>query len=268
MKYLTLFLTIFLISSCYEDRIACLDPDASNYDLRADEACPDDCCEFPEVGIQVTRVYGGEIFSRDSTYQDAADNDFQVVRLRFYLGGLELVVGNRLTITPAKVIEIEEARGGDTLTTEVNANLVLVGTTGGATANFGTIRIGTEAISGLSGTLGLPDNFAPFVAATAPAASPLLTQPGLLKFRNGRNYLQASLEYRLNADTVVTRIDAYGTEAFEFNLAAPSVTARGSNVRLLLEVDYEKIFKDLDLSQEQVPFAPGITNALKLTGVD
>ena len=210
MKYLLILLTLACtLTACYEDRIACLDPDASNYDLRADEACPDDCCNFPNLTVNFTRTFNGQPFSRDSVYVDGAGNRFTIQRLRFYLGDVQLLAGDRLLPTPENEIEIQRAAAGDTLAINVNDNNLLV-TTEGGNRTVGTYRGGVAALTGLSANLGLVPSVGVLLPSTAPAASPLATQVGLLNFNDGRGYLQASLEYTLVASRETFRTYVIG----------------------------------------------------------
>jgi len=264
---LFLLLPLIFLASCYEDRVACLDPDASNYDLRADEACADDCCRYPNLQLNVTRVWGEESFSVDSIYSDGANNRFRLVRLRFYLGGLELASNEVLLPTPDRLIEIGTIENGDTVTTELNANVALIGTTTGTSTTIGTYRGENRLITGLVGTLGLGPEFAALVPSTAPASSPLLTQPGLLNLRDGLGYLQASAEYQLIGRADTARVNVYGFEPFALTLPIPGTPARGTTLTLLLEIDYRQAFAGVDLLARPEDFVTGLLRGMSLLEV-
>lgn len=265
--YLLLLPLLFLATSCYEDRIACLDPDASNFDLRADEACTDDCCTYPNLTLQVTRKWGEETFVTNGIYMDAAGNEFTIVRLRFYLGDMEIVVNDRLLPTPENLIEIGRFEGGDTVTTDLNANLVLL-TTNNASATVGTYRGGGQAVTALEGTLGLPTEYSSFAPSTAPASSPLATQPGLLNLRDGQGYLQASLEFSIVGRGDTTRSNVYGRQNFTLELPQPILPLRGSRLNLLLDLDYQTVFEGVDLLSNPSDFARRLIPAMTLTGAN
>ena len=57
MRPLLLFLLACALTGCYEERSGCLDPDAADYDLQADVACPD-CCTYPELSVRVSSAWG------------------------------------------------------------------------------------------------------------------------------------------------------------------------------------------------------------------
>lgn len=263
--YLYLFCALLFVSSCYEDRIACLDPDASNYDLRADEACPDDCCNFPLASLEVTTLWGEEPFSRDSIYQDAAGNDFRVVNLRFYLGDLQIVANDRLLPTPENALEIDRAFGTDTTETVENANLVLVPLTGG-NLSFGNYRRGLDPITGLECSLGLPGSFNNLVPTSAPNSSPLATQPGLLHFGQDRGYVQASLEYSILSRGDTLRQDVFGTEQLAFELPNSVLPQRGRTITFNLQFDARQVFSSVNLLADPESFASQMAAAFTLTG--
>ncbi len=43
---------VFFLAGCYEPKEGCLDPQAVNYDVTADEACAD-CCTWPSLRLSV-----------------------------------------------------------------------------------------------------------------------------------------------------------------------------------------------------------------------
>ena len=267
MKYLLILLTLACtLTACYEDRIACLDPDASNYDLRADEACPDDCCIFPNLTVNFTRTFNGEPFSRDSVYEDAAGNRFQIQRLRFYLGDVRLLADDRLLPTPENEIDIRRAAAGDTLATEVNDNNLLV-TTDGGNRVVGTYRGGVEALTGLSANLGLVPSVATLIPSSAPATSPLATQVGLLNFNDGRGYLQASLEYTLVETGESFRTDVYGLQPFTLGFPAAVAPRRGEGLTVSVELDYGVVFGGVDLLVRPEGFVERLIEGLLVVGV-
>ncbi len=60
----TWLLIIVILSSCYESIEDCLDVDAVNYNVLADDAC-EDCCELPELTLQFSFLNGDKSLSID-----------------------------------------------------------------------------------------------------------------------------------------------------------------------------------------------------------
>lgn len=258
---LSTFLTLFLASACYEDNIACLDPDAANYDILADEACPG-CCEFPTFSLDVSRRWGDTVLVADRVYQDGAGNDFRLIRFRAYLSELLLATGSGTLPIPENEVEVDILTGTDTVLTAINANLVLLSSTGTTTATVGRLRTGTEDLTRLAGTYGLGEAFTAVYPATAPASSPLSTQAGLLNFNDGQGYLTASAEYVLTASNDTVRVDLRGLTPVNLPFPGPLAPLRGINLTLELNADYQQLFGTIDLSAGAGEVADGLRNGL------
>lgn len=103
LKLITYYLSfITLISSCYTPTDGCLNIDATNYDASADEPC-DDCCTFPNLNIKITHsittqgTFGQDScinHSADSTFNNLANNLFQIKGMEFYLSDFQLVMSD------------------------------------------------------------------------------------------------------------------------------------------------------------------------------
>lgn len=264
-------LTLTLASSCYEDNIACLDSDATNYDILSDEACPD-CCEYPSFSLDVDRFWADSVFRTTDVYPDGVGNQIRVLNFRVYLTELELVTQGEVLPTPVNEVEVGVISGSDTVLTDFNANLILLNaTTSLTTSTVGRLRVGTEALTQVQGTLGTADDFPAIVPSTAPAASPLSTQAGLLNFNDGQGYLTASAEYLLIATDDTIRVDFYNSEPFVLDFPGALEPLRGVNLTLELAADYRAVFGSTDLTADENTVAAGIfaglRNWLVVTGV-
>jgi hypothetical protein len=253
----------FLFFSCYEDNIACLDVDAANYDILADQACPD-CCEFPTFSMDVDRIWADSAFRTTDVYPDGAGNQIRVLDFRVYLTELELVAQGQTLPTPVNEIELSVLSGSDTVLTDFNANLLLLQTTTrSSNSAVGRLSVGTAALTQVQGRVGMAEDFPAIIPSTAPAASPLSTQPGLLNFNDGRGYLTASAEYLLLATNDTVRIDLYDSEPFALNFPFQLQPLRGVNLTLELSADYREVFGSTDLSADENMVANGIFAGLE-----
>ena len=103
LKLITFHLSLItLISSCYTPTDGCLNIDATNYDASADEPC-DDCCVFPNLNLKITHSITTQgasgqdsviNHSADSTFNNLADNFFQIKAMKFYLSDFQLVMSD------------------------------------------------------------------------------------------------------------------------------------------------------------------------------
>ncbi len=100
LSLITLFIT--LVSSCYKPTNGCLNIDATNYDASADEPC-DDCCTFPNLNLKITHsittqgTFGQDScinHSADSTFNNLANNFFQIKGMQFYLSDFQLIMAD------------------------------------------------------------------------------------------------------------------------------------------------------------------------------
>lgn len=269
LPFLLYALLPLLASACYEDNIACLDPDATNYDILSDEACPD-CCEYPVFSIDVDRFWADSAFRTTDVYPDGAGNLIRVLNFRVYLTELELVAQEVLP-TPVNEIEVGVISGNDTVLTDFNANLTLLNTTGSTTSTIGRLRVGTEALTQVQGRLGTADDFLAIVPSTAPASSPLSTQAGLLNFNDGLGYLTASAEYLLVATDDTIRVDLYNSEPFVLDFFGLVEPLRGVDLTLGITANYRDVFGTIDLTADESMVAEGVFTGLRnwlvVTGV-
>jgi hypothetical protein len=260
--FLLALLSLLLTSACYEDNIACLDPDATNFDILADEACPD-CCTYPTFSLDVDRIWGDTTLFTDSTYQDGAGNDFRLISFRVYLSGLGLLAAGQELPIPENEVEVGILSGTDTVLTAINANIALISATSSSTTTtVGRLRVGTEPLTQLLGTFGLVEEYMAVYPPSAPASSPLSTQVGLLNFNDGQGYLTASAEYVLTATDDTIRVDARGLDPFTLDFG-PEAPLRGVNLTLELEADYQQVLGTINLAGTETEVANGLFNGLQ-----
>lgn len=255
-------LTTVLASACYENRVACLDGDATNFDILADEACPD-CCEFPAFSLDVARFWGSAPLVADSVYTDGAGNAFRLLRLRVYLSELGLSAGATQLPVPENPTEARVVVGGDTTLTTINANVVLLANTGSTVATVGRLRVGEGALTQVQGFVGFPGDFPRVVPGSAPGGSPLATQPGLLNFNDGAGYLTASLEVARPALGDTLRVDLRDPRPLTLPFPGPLAPLRGVDLTLELVADYRLALGNLDLTADPATVAAGLADNLQ-----
>ena len=252
---------ILSFSACYEDRIGCLNPDATNFDERADEACPDNCCSFPTLSLDVDRFWGEETLASLDTLVDGVGNEFVLTRFRFYLTEVEVVTETGV-ITAVNEIETSIIEGGDTVLTTLNANLGLIESTGGTTEEIGTIQVGTEALTQVQGLFGMREDFPAVYPPEAPSGAALATQQGLLNFNDGNGYLLGSLEVLMLADSSTRRIDLTGNLPIELSFGAAVAPVRGANLTVEIAADYQSLLGSLNLLADESSLANDLRSRL------
>lgn len=102
-------LSLICFTSCYEPVDGCLDPDAENYNVTADNDCSG-CCQLPQVRIVFTYLYNGNSFNLGDTLSVGSEliklNDFH-----FYLSNISVVNDAGGNIYLEDSVRIEEASG-------------------------------------------------------------------------------------------------------------------------------------------------------------
>lgn len=248
---------LLLASGCYEDRLGCLDPDATDFDERADQTCPDDCCTYPALSLDVERMWGDTTLASQTLLVDGANNAFEVTRFRYYLSdlGLGTISGD---VPVENVVVASVITGTDTVETQLNAGLVLVESTGSTLETAGTVRVGQAGLTQVQGLFGTPDDFPNVYPPDAPSGSPLETQEDLLNFNDGNGYLLGSLEVLLLSDSTTRRIDLTGNLPLELSFGGFVEPLRGFDLTVEIAADYQWLLGDLDLRAGDETIASGL----------
>ncbi|MTB53951.1 MbnP family protein [Lewinella sp. W8] len=259
-----------LLTSCYEDRIGCLDGDATNFDLRADQPCPD-CCEYPELAVDVDHFFGAESFNFDSTYLDGAGNAFRVTRLRYYLSDLRLGTLSTTLDEPENLTELSLIDGADTVTAVVNADVALITASSGSARTLGRLRVGTEALTQVQCMIGVSDDLNQVFPPSASSSSPLSTQPGLLNFLDGQGYVQGRLEYILVNTSDTLSVSWFGNQTVTLPFGGELAPLRGFDLTLEMAADYAELLGRVNLSADSATVATALSarmpDLLTVTGV-
>jgi hypothetical protein len=88
-KLIFLSLLIF-ISSCYKDKLGCLDVLAKNYNSIADAECIDVCCVYPTLSLAIEHTYNGEIMSLNKLYENNIKSSFTILTQKLFLSNISL----------------------------------------------------------------------------------------------------------------------------------------------------------------------------------
>ena len=253
-------LILLSLTACYEEVTGCLNPDAANYDLQADEACGD-CCTFPSLAVRVTPQWDGVPVVAGTRYPYGTQGDsFTLLRFRFYLGELQLVAGQDLLAAPERAVELFTLTSGVATPVALNGNYLLA-TTAPNTTNIGTVAIGTRGLTGLTGTYGLPDRYRVVEPFLAPTNDALRTQPGRLNFNDGRGFVQARLEYVLTPGDTLS-VSSFGSTPFTISFGGTFVPDRGSNAQINLVAALDELLQPIDLAADSVTVAAGLGNSV------
>lgn len=264
LLWLTMLCCTLLLPACYEPKEGCLDAQATNFDLEADEACAD-CCEYPtfQLALQHRIVLIGQAerrFSTDSVYYDGSGQPFRFQNIRFYLSNLHLVRadGSEAPVSNNIELDLYDPAGAPRKAT-VEDNFLLANPAFEQTYTIGPFRqsgnnfvkvrfaIGIEGIANEAIPDSLPDDY------------PLgrIEEALDLHFNPDSGYVFSHIEVLRDttaADTIPVVLRT-GTTPYlrvvELSLPSGGFTpSDGFNTRLTLRVNYVEWFQSLNIRQD------------------
>ena len=188
---------------------------------------------------------------------------------RYYVGDLRLLSSVNELDEPQRPVDLTEEVGGTVRDVSLNGNYMLGGLTRRSTT-LGSVRLGTDALTGLSGAYGLPERYRNVLPRSAPSGDALGTQPRQLNYLDGRGYVQARLEYALPPYEDTLSVSTYASVPFTVDFPAAVVPLRGADVLVDLEADLHELIGRLDLSADSATIAGGLSGPvdfLRATGI-
>ena len=100
-----------ILTACFQPESGCLDIEATNFTLEADEGCGNDdsatnCpCSYPELSMKVDFVFDKQAYTHNGYY--TIDSQLIQIRLiRFYLSGFQLMQSDGDTLTVEDTISL------------------------------------------------------------------------------------------------------------------------------------------------------------------
>ncbi len=253
---------LVLIFACQEPEEGCLDVEADNYDVSADDPCSD-CCTYPSISIDVAHRFDTLLFSFDSIYYfpETSLIPTQLEQIIFYLSDFRLVNLSDDSLTVFETIELDLFSGGmETFTDDyvlmsrsIPSFSYEVGEIRGA-GSFNTLRFSV----GIAGEAALSD------ALTQPDGHPLaLGTDSLWNESEGYVFNRIMLiPDTFNTIAPVRTIDIRGEDAItEINLAFSQEVTLGFDVSIPLKIDYKEWLSGIDfVGDTDIEIAEKIVN--------
>ena len=258
MKQLSLILFLLAsLAACYEPQEGCLDYRATNYDVTADDPCPD-CCTFPvlKLALRHQAVWPPNpdtsiTFKYNTPYATPFDkfHYFKIDRFRFFISGLHLIStdGQAYSLPDSLSFTSQNNSAFKTEDNYTKADRDIL-----QTATLGTLI--TEGKYGkVELTVGLPDAVLTASADKLPSGHALATSDTLL-YDTLSGYRHGIV--RLYRDT----LDSSPPEEFTFaasqqlTLDLPEVldVKPGHNLKLTLTINYLALFDGVDLENDAI----------------
>lgn len=270
MRIIFFLSCLLCLVGCYEPTEGCLDTRATNFDLDADEACPD-CCTFPALQIQFNNVwvYTDEVASLrlDTFYLDANDNPFRFQRIRFYWSNLRLQLANGETLTITDSLDLSIANGTDTSMIEVRDDYLLADIDRATRSVSLNSLVPSGTLASLQATFGISDPVNRAVTTSVSSSHPLAPQAGQMNLGSETGYIFAKIEFfqdTITTDTTPRVINIYGQDFLQeltLDLPVPTTFIEGFDPVLVIENDISRWFSGINVRQTD-------TTALKNQFVD
>lgn len=255
-------LVALLLQACAEPKRDCLDVQATNFAVDADEACSG-CCIYPQLRLDLLHKFriGDSLYNfvpETGVYPDGAGNAFRFKDLRFYISELHLLRSDGTTMTLDGRLTLRKAvAGSDSMNVEVEDNFLIATPASLARLVPGSFREG-GAVTGISFKIGIGEPARSTDPGSAPAGHPLREQ-ALPLWTASQGYLSQRMELypgATPADTI-PRLLEYGgagsVQTIALSLAQPFSAPSGYHIALTLRIDYDRWFRDVDLRSDTSP---------------
>ena len=236
------FLSSLLMTACIEREEGCLDVAAVNFAADADLPCPDSCCTYPSLRLELQhRIHTAERpdtlirFFYDSTYAVLPDTTvkFTFDSIRFFLSDFEMIREDGSTASVTDRLELTDATGE---TISLIDDLFIAERNSFGVQTLGDFR--TEGrFTGVRFLLGIEEALRTADAASLPTDHPLVDQNNEFNTTTD-GYTALSLRLRqppaTDNTTALRIVTATPIElSFETIFIEP-----GFDVKLTLAVDY------------------------------
>lgn len=242
----------FIGVGCQEPKYGCLDANAVNFDVAADDACTDNCCTYPSLVVQADYFVGNEKFNLNKKYKIENDS-LEFLSAQLYLSDFILTTpDNKMAQTVDSVLLY---RATDSV--KVQKNVVLVGKNLGFDFTVGQFNK-PITYSKISFTVGLNSETNKGVPSRQPSDSPLSTKADSMYLTNGKTYIFNKLVFIRKSKNDTVRIHI--TTEKSINIVKNLSFRQGFNAAIPLKINYLQFFKGIDLTQPQNVIQEKIVN--------
>ena len=270
-------LMLQLTTGCYEPISGCLDANATNYDLDADDPCGD-CCTYPKILVnfehkilrndQLENINFG-----DSIYTDGAGNTFAINELQFYISEVNIidkqgdVVGVQETVTFLPTGEMDSVTVSD--------NIQLVNPKSFRAKTMGTFNASDDYVQVLM-SIGVPSTLNLADTSSFDLDHPLAPQSPNMYAGPEKGYIFTYIDLTIDplGEAIQRTFTVVGNEHFlPFSFQNDFFLDKGLNLEIIFRIDYLSWFTGIDVknisnenANRQLP--TNIVNSISLVSVD
>jgi hypothetical protein len=256
MKLLWISIIVITCFGCYESIEKCLDPAATNYDVTADEPCPN-CCTYPKITTTFIHQAAPEsnpqsvsAFRYNTPYPSPYDTNhfFSISKNRYFISKLRLVKSDGTEVSVRDSLLIQSPAGttrkvlDDFYLVDRDFLLPLSSKDFIAEGNFTKLRF----------RFGLEENLVRANPESTPVNHALSLRSDSTMYKNGTGYLSHVL--KMNRDTLPSApvLDLSSTQSREIELELPATfnLKPGFSVQLRITLNYLKWFEGINIKTE------------------
>ena len=245
---------IHLVSSCYEPEAGCLDANATNYDLDADDPCGD-CCTYPKMLINFEhKIFRNDQLENinfgDSVYTDGAGHSFSFNDIQFYISDVGIVDKQNNIIGVQETVSFVPA--GETEAVTVSDNIQLVNPKSFRASTMGTFNASDEyehiLISiGVSPSLNQADT------SSFDLDHPLAPQTPNMYSGVDESYIFTYIDLIIDplGEAIPKTIRVVGNQQFlPFSFQNAFFLDKGLNLEIVFRINYLGWFSEIDLKND------------------
>jgi hypothetical protein len=247
-------------TGCYEPTTDCLDIQATNFNVNADEACVD-CCVFPTLGVQIQHLYQvndstiRNLSLVDSVYTDGGGNPFRFNQVLFYVSNFRLVRsdGSEVGVIDTIGFDTFDPNTGVEERIVVEDNFLLGNPNVSSLLTVGNINESGNFI-GVRFNIGLEGQTNQAIPSSLPVDHPLASQEPTMYFDSDQGYIFTRME--LFRDTIATdtipEVVRIGTaqNLKQIDLPIDFSISEGFDVRFELRLDYTRWFSGISVADD------------------
>lgn len=217
--------------SCYQNQEGCLDVYASNYSLIADDAC-EDCCTYPSLSLNIRTRKGDTFFKAGDTLSDIRGKSYRLLSMSYLLSDIVLEAPDSLVHVRNMVTLVSDTSVVDD-STPINPSLL-------------SFTIGNIRYEGSIPNIRYRQGAAPrFMEIGYPSTHRMEMFKDTF-LRDG-SYFSAMATIARGSEYQDT-IRIYGKNHDKSKtLALDTMSTRGKNLTLKMNIDIEKSLKDIDI---------------------
>lgn len=275
---------VLTLSACYEPVEGCLDVAAKNFQVDADDPCPDDCCTYPSLKLVLQHRVGTlgnstPIRYLDSVYTDAQRQAFRIQDMQYYLSNFHLHTTSGDLISVGDRLEVQSYNADGSLSdNELVDDFLLINPSFSSNLTVGELRTPGD-YDALSFSLGLDDLANRTDTSSVEEGHPLgaIEDRMFIDQENGFAFVKALLlRDTVSSDTIPSLVQLSGTNQridYFIPFDQPFDLNPGFNITITLHINYATWLNAIEDVRNDTPEAiankivSGLSQAISLVEI-